>query len=102
MLAFHGCSPGYISRIEAGERIPSLQVIRELARRLGVEEDWLAQGDTGSPEAEANRLLGDAELALRLDDVEAARELFERVAAEAPEASQQLRARGGLGQLSFR
>jgi tetratricopeptide (TPR) repeat protein len=100
-LAFHGCSPGYISRIEAGERIPSLQVIRELARRLGVEEEWLAQGETGSPQAEANRLLADADLALRLDDVEVARELYERVAAEAPEAAQQRRARAGLGQLSF-
>jgi transcriptional regulator with XRE-family HTH domain len=43
-LAFPGCSAAYISRIEQGERIPSLQVIRELARRTGSTEDVLAYG----------------------------------------------------------
>ena len=43
-LAFPGCSAAYISRIERGERIPSLQVMRELARRIGVSESWLAYG----------------------------------------------------------
>jgi transcriptional regulator with XRE-family HTH domain len=43
-LAFPGCSAAYISRIERGERIPSLQVIRELATRIGVSESSLAYG----------------------------------------------------------
>ena len=43
-LAFPGCSSAYISRIERGERIPSLQVMRELARRTGVSERALAFG----------------------------------------------------------
>ena len=43
-LAFPGCSAAYISRIERGERIPSLQVMRELARRIGVSEAKLAYG----------------------------------------------------------
>jgi transcriptional regulator with XRE-family HTH domain len=43
-LAFPGCSAAYISRIERGERIPSLQVMRELARRIGISEAWLAYG----------------------------------------------------------
>ena len=43
-LAFPGCSAAYISRIERGERIPSLQVMRELARRMGVSEHALAFG----------------------------------------------------------
>lgn len=43
-LAFPGCSAAYISRIERGERIPSLQVMRELARRIGVSESFLAYG----------------------------------------------------------
>jgi transcriptional regulator with XRE-family HTH domain len=43
-LAFPGCSAAYISRIERGERVPSLQVMRELARRTGVTEDQLAFG----------------------------------------------------------
>jgi transcriptional regulator with XRE-family HTH domain len=43
-LAFPGCSAAYISRIERGERIPSLQVLRELATRTGVSETSLAYG----------------------------------------------------------
>jgi transcriptional regulator with XRE-family HTH domain len=43
-LAFPGCSAAYISRIERGERIPSLQVMRELARRVGISEAELAYG----------------------------------------------------------
>ncbi len=33
-LAFPGCSAAYISRLEAGERVPSLQLLRKLAQRL--------------------------------------------------------------------
>lgn len=43
-LSFPGCSAAYISRIERGERVPSLQVLRELARRTGVSEAQLAYG----------------------------------------------------------
>ena len=43
-LAFPGCSPAYISRIERGERTPSLQVLRELAERCSVSETFLAWG----------------------------------------------------------
>ena len=43
-LSFPGCSAAYISRIERGERIPSLQVMREIARRTGVSEEALAFG----------------------------------------------------------
>ncbi len=43
-LAFPGCSAAYISRIERGERIPSLQVLRELASRCDVSETFLAWG----------------------------------------------------------
>ena len=54
-LAFPGCSAAYISRIERGERIPSLQVMRELARRIGISEAELAYGrepiDTAVSEA---------------------------------------------------
>jgi transcriptional regulator with XRE-family HTH domain len=56
-LAFPGCSAAYISRIERGERIPSLQVMRELARRIGISESALAYGreriDVGVSEAVA-------------------------------------------------
>jgi tetratricopeptide (TPR) repeat protein len=101
-LAFPGCSSGYISRLEAGERTPSLQVVRELARRLGVSENWLAYGEDGRDAESAASLLRDADIALRLDDVETARELYERVTTLGTEPEQRARAQGGLGQLAFR
>ena len=61
-LAFPGCSAAYISRVERGERVPSLQVIRELAGRIGITESALAFG--------RERL--DPDVAQRVRDVEAA------------------------------
>jgi transcriptional regulator with XRE-family HTH domain len=43
-LAFAGCSAAYISRIERGERTPSLQVLRELSQRCDTTEGYLAWG----------------------------------------------------------
>jgi tetratricopeptide (TPR) repeat protein len=97
-LAFPGCSPAYISRIESGDRIPSLQLLRELGRRLSVSEDWLATGaenGTGEPSG----LLLEAELALRLDDLARAEELYgQLLEAEASRAH----ACAGLGQVVYR
>src|SRR5712691_7405206 len=75
-LAFPGCTPAYISRIEAGDRIPSLQILRELGSRLGVSADYLATGREHGPIAGASALL-DAEVALRLDDLETAERLYQ-------------------------
>src|SRR5690348_4210742 len=65
-LSFPGCSPAYLSRIEAGVRTPSLQLLRELGRRLGVTADYLAVGEETAPvdpvtEAEVMLALGDRE-----------------------------------------
>ena len=63
-LAFPGCSAAYISRIERGERIPSLQVLRELSVRCDVSETFLAWGrEDGLDEAVSRqiRALLDAE-----------------------------------------
>ena len=46
-LAFTGCSPAYISRIEGGDRIPSLQLLRELGRRLGVAPSAIGRWERG-------------------------------------------------------
>jgi tetratricopeptide (TPR) repeat protein len=73
-LAFAGCSAAYISRIEAGARIPSLQLLREFGRRLGVSADYLASG----AEAGAAPLV-EAEVALRLDDLDTAAEIYTRM-----------------------
>src|SRR5688500_15102696 len=43
-LSFPGCSAAYISRLEAGERVPSLQLLRKLAERLDADEQYLATG----------------------------------------------------------
>src|SRR2546421_1153924 len=72
-LSFQGCSPAYISRIEKGDRIPSLQLLRELGKRLGVTADFLATGQ----DEQFDPLL-EADLALRLDEREAAEHLYIR------------------------
>jgi len=55
-LSFPGCSAAYISRIECGERVPSLQVMRELARRMGISETTLAYGRETLDEAVAGAI----------------------------------------------
>src|SRR5919106_3220766 len=76
-LAFPGCSAAYISRLEAGERVPSLQLLRKLAVKLKADENYLANG-VGGPRTRPTELV-EAEIALRLDDVDRAENLFERV-----------------------
>jgi tetratricopeptide (TPR) repeat protein len=98
-LAFQGCSPAYISRIEAGDRIPSLQLLRELGRRLGVSEDYLATG--AERDIPASPLL-DAEVALRLDDIAEARRLYEQGLADAPHDRARAEAHEGLGNIALR
>jgi tetratricopeptide (TPR) repeat protein len=99
-LAFQGCSPAYISRIESGDRIPSLQLLRELGRRLGgVSEDYLATGS--DPQERDSRVLG-AEVALRLDDLELAESLYSTLLEEGPANAERAVARAGLGQIAYR
>jgi len=98
-LAFPGCSPAYISRIEAGDRIPSLQLLRELGRRLGVSEDFLATGSEARPQS---FLLLEAELALRFDDLERAGELYAEAFEQAVRPAERSQAEEGLGQLALR
>ena len=43
-LSFPGCSAAYISRLEAGDRVPSLQLLRKLALKLSADEQFLATG----------------------------------------------------------
>jgi transcriptional regulator with XRE-family HTH domain len=43
-LSFPGCSAAYISRLEAGDRVPSLQLLRKLAVKLGADDQYLATG----------------------------------------------------------
>ena len=95
-LAFLGCTAAYISRLEAGERVPSLQLINELARRLSVSAEYLATG----AEPELGGTLLDAEVALRLGELETAEELFRAHLGPTDPARPQ--ALTGLGQIAFR
>jgi transcriptional regulator with XRE-family HTH domain len=65
-IAGPGCSPGYLSRVERGQRVPSVSVMADLADKLGVTLEDLGGRDirTRIPET---RLL-DLELAARMGD----------------------------------
>ena len=101
-LSFPGCSPAYISRIEAGDRIPSLQLLREMGQRLGVSEDYLATGSRAALLTDRNPLLVDAEVALRLDDYELAQSLYQQALDEARDNFTRADAFEGLGNAAFR
>jgi transcriptional regulator with XRE-family HTH domain len=51
-LSFSGCTAAYISRIEANERYPSMQMVQELAARLDVDPHWLATGEKPPSDAD--------------------------------------------------
>jgi tetratricopeptide (TPR) repeat protein len=100
-LAFPGCSPAYISRIESGDRIPSLQLLRELGRRLGVTEDWLATGSENGRFDSGGAFL-EAEVALRLADLDLAERLYAEILEHAGADRARARALEGLGHAAFR
>jgi tetratricopeptide (TPR) repeat protein len=100
-LAFPGCTAAYISRVEAGERTPSLQILRELGRRLGLSADYLATGASATGISDEDPFL-EAEVALRLDDSERAEELYLDALARAVRDEERAAALGGLGQLAYR
>lgn len=88
-LSFPGCSGAYISRLEAGDRVPSLQLLRKLARKLSIDEEFLATGVARVEQAPPE--LVEAEVAHRLGDYALAKSLYERVldATSAPAARSQ-------------
>jgi tetratricopeptide (TPR) repeat protein len=96
-LAFPGCTTAYISRIEAGVRIPSLQVLMRLADRLDVSAEFLATGR----DAPVIDPIQTAELALRFDDPHTAREAFREIAETASDDRTRARAIAGLGHVAF-
>jgi tetratricopeptide (TPR) repeat protein len=97
-LSFPGCTAAYISRIEAGARVPSLQMINQLALRVEVSGQWLATG-VESESSEPLQLI-DAEVALRLGEVDEAERLYR--AHLQPGDPARATALAGLGQIAFR
>jgi len=98
-LSFPGCTAVYICRIEKGDRVPSLQLVRELARRLGVDENYLAVGAARVDETES---LVEADVALRLDQLEVAERLYTQTFEASSDRVNRGRALGGLGQIELR
>jgi len=97
-LAFPGCTAAYISRLEAGARVASLQMINQLASRLDVAAQWLATGV--EPPANEDVALVEAEVALRLGETDHAQELY-RAHLDAG-SGDRAAALAGLGQIAFR
>jgi len=100
-LAFPGCSPAYICRIEAGERVPSPRILAELARRLGVTTAELAGRAAGGTILPAR--IGLAEMAVRMGADDAA-ESLQALADEARACGDMhalSRAVEGMGQLAI-
>ena len=98
-LAFPGCSAAYISRLEAGERVPSLQLLRKLAVKLNADENYLATG-VASPRGRPTELI-EAEVALRLDEVDRAQSLFERVVQGVSDPRARAEALAGTGRVAY-
>ncbi len=119
-IAFPGCSPSYLSRVESGDRVASLTILAELARRLGttIEEllgrsidGRISEGDLaaaevaarmGSPRADEDiesllagaRSLGDSRAESRLLECQGLLALDRRDDARAVERLEQARSTG--------
>ena len=96
-LSFPGCSAAYISRLEAGARVPSLQLLRKLALKLNADEEYLATGIVRAEQAPPE--LVEAEVANRLGDHELAKQRYEQVLEATSAPGARTRAAQALAQL---
>src|SRR5436305_3521370 len=99
-LSFEGCTAAYVTRVEAGARVPSLQILHEFARRLDVRPEYLATGADESNDPSSDLL--EAEVALRLGDEERAAELYQAASVDASSPAGLALPRLGLGRLALR
>jgi tetratricopeptide (TPR) repeat protein len=98
-LAFPGCTAAYISRIEKGERVPSLQILRVFAERLDVSEAFLARGEQQGATSLEDFAQGRA--AVRLGEIETARAIANGILDAARDDQARARASALFGQIAF-
>jgi tetratricopeptide (TPR) repeat protein len=72
-MAFTGCSASFLSRVEAGLRVPSPAIVAGIANRLGVEVETLLGHRLDSRVGDAD--LAAADVAVRLGEPDAAERL---------------------------
>jgi transcriptional regulator with XRE-family HTH domain len=65
-IAFPGCSPSYLSRVESGDRVASLTILAELARRLDTSVEELLGRSLDGRLSEADLVA--AEVAARMGE----------------------------------
>jgi transcriptional regulator with XRE-family HTH domain len=100
-----GVSYTYISRIEAGQRQPSVKALRAIAQRLGVTPEYLETGRDLLPAEDRELRLGDAELRLRLERGEEPRDAIREILTDAEaagDADVAMRARVALASAAAR
>jgi tetratricopeptide (TPR) repeat protein/DNA-binding XRE family transcriptional regulator len=98
-LSFPGCTAAYISRIEKGERIPSLQLIREFAVRLGVGEHFISHGTHEA--VGAGGTFVEARVAIRMAEFDVARELADALLQGARSNAERARACALFGEIEL-
>jgi tetratricopeptide (TPR) repeat protein len=98
-LAGDSCTTAYVSRIEAGVRVPSYQLLLEFAKRLGTTADFLA---TGQADQNISADFLEAEMALRLGDHNRAADLYHEALLRSDTPSEVAQARLGLGRLELK
>jgi transcriptional regulator with XRE-family HTH domain len=96
-IAAPGVGSAYISRIEEGERNPSLRALRLLAEKLGVTLEYLETGREIPLALEREYRLASAELELRLGGDGEAEQTLRGLAAAEPRERSSARARAALG-----
>jgi len=95
-----GCTVAYVSLIEKGTRVPSLQLLRAFAERLGVSEQYLAYGEHDRHPRPST--LAEARVATRLGDLEVARELAEAALTGARSDAERARVSAVFGEIELR
>ena len=100
-LASKNCTAAYISLIEKGQRVPSLQLIREFGDRLGVSDAYIAHGVKDAPAANKSLGVAEARVALRLGELDVADQLADAALSRAKSDLDRASASAVLGEIAL-